>query len=60
MPRNLATLKSHIHVNAGLIPIHPCKVHTVFPRNLAAARFNFKSLHPAAKFRGRRDFEGGN
>ena len=29
-------------------------INTVFPRNLAAARFNFKSLHPATKFRGRR------
>ena len=34
--------------------------YTVFPRNLAAARFNLKSLHPVAKFRGRQDFEGGN
>ena len=34
--------------------------YTVFPRNLAAARFNFKSLHPAARFQGRRDFEGGD
>ena len=27
-------------------------MNTIFPRNLAAARFNFKSLHPAARFRG--------
>ena len=33
---------------------------TVFPRNLATARFNFNSLHPAVRFRGRRDFEGGD
>ena len=33
---------------------HSVHLHTVFPRNLATARFNFKSLHPAAKFRGRR------
>ena len=44
---------------------HSVHLHTVFPQNLAAARFNFKSLHPAVKFRGRqlvhspvsRDFE---
>ena len=28
--------------------------HTIFSRNLTTARFNFKSLHPAARFRGRR------
>ena len=33
--------------------------HTVFPRNLAAARFYFKALFGAATIRGRLDFEGG-
>ena len=33
--------------------------HTVFPRNLATARFNFKALYHAATIRGQLDFEGG-
>ena len=32
---------------------------TVFPRNIAAARFYFKALYHAATIRGRLDFEGG-
>ena len=36
----------------------PC-VHTVFPRNLAKARFYFKAPFDAATIRGRLDFEGG-
>ena len=32
---------------------------TVFPRNLAAARFYFKAPFGAATIRGRLDFEGG-
>ena len=32
---------------------------TVFPQNLAAARFYFKALFGAASIRGRLDFEGG-
>ena len=38
--------KAHIH-------------NTVFPRNLAAARFNFKVLYHAATIRRRLDFKGG-
>ena len=34
--------------------------HTVFPRNLAAATFNFVVQFGAATFRGRPDFEGGD
>ena len=34
------------------------RVHTVFPRNLAMARFNFKVLYHVATIRGRLDFEG--
>ena len=33
---------------------------TVFPRNLAAATFNFVVQFGAATFRGRPDFEGGD
>ena len=33
--------------------------YTVFPRNLAAARFYFKAQFGAATIRGRLDFEGG-
>ena len=32
-------------------------IHTVFPRNLAMARFYFKALFGAATIRGRQDFE---
>ena len=39
--------------------IYVCKPVTIFPRNLAAARFNFKALYHAATIRGRLDFEGG-
>ena len=34
-------------------------MYTVFPRNLAAARFYFKAPFGAATIRGRLDFEGG-
>ena len=34
-------------------------ITTVFPRNLAAARFYFKVLFGAATIRGQLDFEGG-
>ena len=34
--------------------------YTVFPRNLAAATFNFVVQFGAATFRGRPDFEGGD
>ena len=35
-------------------------MYTVFPRNLAAATFNFVVQFGAATFRGRPDFEGGD
>ena len=35
------------------------KVHTVFPRNLATARFYFKALFDAATIQGQLDFEEG-
>ena len=50
---------SHIQVQPVIIIIIIIII-IVFPRNLTAARFNFKSLHPAVKFRGRRDFKGGD
>ena len=34
-------------------------VYTIFPRNLAAARFYFKAQFGVATIRGRLDFEGG-
>ena len=34
-------------------------MNTVFPRNLAAVRFNFKTLYHAVTIRGWLDFEGG-
>ena len=64
-PKHLIAINVFVHVfrqKSSSLYIHEltaANTYTVFPRNLAVAKFNFKALYHAVTIRGQLDFEGG-